>query len=234
MKKPFLANNEIYHVFNRGVEKRDIFLDESDYSYFVHNLYILNDQNNRLNTSRDFISKTSGDSTLMEVGLPSIKREPLVDIFIFTLMPNHFHLMLRQRVKGGVSKFMQKLGTSTTKRFNEKYDRVGPLFQGKFKAVLVKKDAHFMYLPYYIHLNPMVLIDGSPTSINKKVGFLEGYKWSSLPDYIGKKNFPSVISKDFLLEQFGNEKKYKKSIEKWLKHDDTKEMLSINEVLIDY
>lgn len=234
-KHPFI-NEQIYHVFNRGVEKRDVFLDDSDYSYFIHDLFILNDKNSFNNTFRSF-ERNRNTGERMEARPPSVNpvREPLVDILVFTLMPNHFHLMLRQKVDGGISKFMQKLGTSYTMRFNKKYERVGSLFQGKFKAVLVEKDAHFMYLPYYIHTNPISLLSSTERGLASihQVGFLEKYRWSSLPDYMGEKNFPSVIRKDFLLEPFGNEKKYKKSIERWLQHDNKEKFDSINKVLLD-
>ncbi len=249
MKKPPFLNNHIYHIMNRGVEKRDIFLDSSDYSYMIHNLFVLNDQKPSLNTSRDFILKNSPQSLLMEVGLPSIEiegvttqdnaqntpREPLVEILAFVLMSNHFHLMLRQLVDGGIIKFMQKLGTSTTKRFNIKNDRVGPLFQGRFKAVLIEGEAQLMYLPNYIHLNPLKIInkingshvdgsiDGSPTSINReRVDILANYKWSSLPDYLGKKNFPSVTQRDFLLDIFGGIDGYRNDISGFLQQNNEK------------
>ena len=115
---------------------------------------------------------------------------------------------------------MQKLGTGYAGYFNKKYDRVGGLFQGRFKAVLINQDSHFIHLPYYIHLNPLDLINyGGSTSIvwQKEMEFLENYRWSSFLDYIGKNNFPSVTQRDFLLEFFGGEKRYKEETIKWLK-----------------
>ncbi len=214
---------------NRGVEKRKIFLDASDYSYMVHNLFVLNDQKPLLNTNRDFI-KQNAKKTNLEVPVigeeiipQKIPRKLLVEILAFALMPNHFHLMVRQLTEGGIVKFMQKLGTSTTMRFNKKNKRVGPLFQGRFKAVLVEEEAQLLYLPHYIHLNPLDLIntiDGGPTSINsvysrrKRMDILENYKWSSLPDYLGKRNFPSVTERGFLLDLFSGTEGYKQDISK--------------------
>ena len=111
---------------------------------------------------------------------------------------------------------MQKLLTAYTMYFNKKYKRVGGLFQGRFKAVHVNKDAHFIHLPYYIHSNPTDLNYGGSTSID----FLEKYRWSSFLDYIGKKNFPSVTSREFLLDFFDGEKEYKKEMAVWLKEKD--------------
>ena len=114
---------------------------------------------------------------------------------------------------------MQKLGTGYTNYFNKKYERVGSLFQGRFKAVLVNEEAHLIHLPFYIHTNPLDLIYGSSTSIDwkKQMNYLENYRWSSYLDYIGKKNFPSVTSREFLLEFFGGEEEYKKATGSWLK-----------------
>jgi len=117
---------------------------------------------------------------------------------------------------------MHKIGTGYTMYFNQKYKRVGGLFQGRFKAVLVKRDAYFIHLPYYIHLNPLDIIYRGSTSIDSinyknVIKSLINYRWSSLPDYIGKKNFPSVTSRNFLLRVVGGEKEYKKQIKNWLK-----------------
>ena len=214
MPKPQFTENQIYHIYNRGVEKRNEFLNEKDYFRFIHNLFEFNDEDPVLNVNYYLTSKSTG------VKQRKKPRKLLVEILIFTLMPNHFHLLLRQKKEGGIIKFMQKLGTGYAGYFNKKYDRVGGLFQGRFKAVLINQDSHFIHLPYYIHLNPLDLINyGGSTSIvwQKEMEFLENYRWSSFLDYIGKNNFPSVTQRDFLLEFFGGEKRYKEETIKWLK-----------------
>ena len=218
MQKPRFVNNEIYHIYNRGVEKRKIFLDKNNYLRFIHDLFEFNDEA----PAPHPYYKSS------EVQPPKIKRierEPrklLVEILIFVLMPNHFHLLLKQKQEGGIIKFMQKLGTGYTMHFNQKYNRVGGLCQGRFKAVHIKNDAHFIHLPYYLHSNPLDLKfpewrENEITSYKEAVKFLENYKWSSFADYIGKKNFPSVTSREFLLEFFGGPKNYKEDTMEWLK-----------------
>lgn len=210
MQRAKPAIGEIYHVFNRGVEKRAIFMDDDDRERFVRGLFAFNDSSPILNARR----------IVMEVGLPS-EREKMVEIMAFALMPNHYHLMLRGLTENGVTEFMRKLGTGYTNYFNTKYERVGPLFQGKFKAALVKDDRHFLYLPYYIHLNPLDLIDKkwrtqNISSIKKVQKFLESYKWSSHLDYAGEENFPEIIDKQFLSEIFESPTQYKKSIFEWI------------------
>jgi putative transposase len=113
--------------------------------------------------------------------------------------------MLRQREENGIVKFMQKVGTGYTMYFNKKYKRAGSLFQGRFKAVHIDRNEQLIYLPHYIHTNPLTLNYGGSTFID----FLEKYRWSSFPDYVGIKNFPLITHRDYLLEVFGGELKYR-------------------------
>ena len=133
-------------------------------------------------------------------------------------MPNHYHLLVSQNTDHGVSKFMQKLGTGYTMFFNSKYKHSGVLFQGKFKAVHINGNSHMQYIPHYIHLNPIKLLnERGPTSFIKQKEFLEKYRWSSYLDYIGQKNFSSVTKRNFILGLFGNNS-YKKDLEQFLTH----------------
>ncbi len=212
MQKPKFVEEQIYHIYNRGVDKRAIFLDNTDYFRFVHNLYEFNNENPVLNVKYYFDPKTmSVESRHFKKG--KNPRKLLVEILVFTLMPNHFHLLLKQKKENGIVKFMQKLGTGYTNYFNKKYERVGALFQGRFKAVHINEEPHFIHLPHYIHTNPLELNYGSSTSII----FLTNYRWSSFPDYIGGKNFPSVTQRAFLLDIFGGEDGYKRHTEERLK-----------------
>jgi len=216
MKKPPFINNEVYHVYNRGVEKRLIFSDDKDRFRFIHNLYEMNNSLPVLN-SKYWLAKKDHN---MEVRLPYI-RDGLVEILAFCLMPNHYHLLLRQAQDKGIVKFMQKLGTAYTNYFNIKNERVGPLFQGRFKAVLVQEDEHFRHLYNYIHLNPLDIVapgwrESKLNNRQKALEFLDSYRWSSYADYTGKKNFPSIIDKKLGLEIFGDTKKYANNIQEWL------------------
>ena len=220
MKKPQFENNEIYHVLNRGVEKRKIFLDDKDRLRFIHDLYEFNDEA----PAENIYYKSLGlESYEVEPRKITKKRKLLVEILAFCLMPNHYHLIVRQLNDGGIVKFMQKLGTGYTMSFNKKYKRIGPLFQGAFKSVLIDNSNYFLNLPYYIHLNPLDLKfpewrARKMSDHNKAIEYLNNYRWSSHLDYVGKKNFPSITNRKFLLGVFGGDGKYKQSIEKWLKH----------------
>jgi putative transposase len=204
---------ELYHVLSRGVDKRRIFMDNKDYFRFIHDLFEFNDEAPAVNTFRkmnDIVSRYNKS------------RKLLVDILAFCLMPNHYHLFLESRGEGGVSKFMRKLNVGYAKYFNQKYKRTGTLFEGRYKSIRITSQAHFIHLPYYIHLNPLDLFapewrERKLKDYKKSLNFLSSYRWSSHLDYLGKKNFPSLTSRDFLFEIFGGEKGYEKKLSRWLK-----------------
>lgn len=231
MRKIPFANNHIYHIYNRGVEKREIFLDKKDYFRFIHDLFEFNDET----PAGKFSDKSS--EFLSEMKFPTVKkpkRTPLVEILCFCLMPNHFHLLLRQVVENGITNFMHKVGTGYTMYFNQKFERTGSLFQGPFKAVLVKNDAYFLHLSRYIHLNPVELIEPNwkregIINWDQANKFLESYRWSSYLDYIGIKNFPFITNRELLNSIFPNSEDYKKFTTSWL----VTEMLKIKDLILE-
>lgn len=215
MKRPQFSNNQIYHIYNRGVEKRIIFTETKNYLRFISDLQEFNSRGPVLNLGRALERHRN------EVGLQSGRN--LVEVLAFCLIPNHFHLMLRQKTEKGITEFMRKLGTGYTNYFNLKYRRVGPLFQGKFKAILLNKENHILYLPHYIHLNPLdriILKENikNTDTVSKIIGQLKIYKWSSLPDYLGIRNFPGLVNKNFIIGCSGGLKKFIKNMEEWIKH----------------
>lgn len=214
--------SDIYHILNRGVDKRKIFLDKQDYFRFIHDLFEFNDQRIIHTTFHTF--QRFKDEQNKDLASPNIRkpRKLLVEIHAFCLMPNHYHLLLSPKIEDGISGFMRKLDMGYAKYFNQKYKRKGTLFEGRYKRVLVEKEPHFYHLPYYIHLNPLDLKfpewrEGKLRNYNQSIEFLNNYRWSSHLDYIGKKNFPSVTDRKFLTEVFGGINKYRQSIKDWLK-----------------
>lgn len=117
---------------------------------------------------------------------------------------------------------MKKLNGGYAKYFNARHERTGTLFERRYKSVSTVSQAHFVHLPYYIHLNPLDLFapewrEGELKDYKGSVRFLDSYRWSSHLDYLGEKNFPSLTSRDFLLKIFGGEKGYRKKINGYLK-----------------
>lgn len=208
---------DFYHTLNRGVEKRNIFLDKQDYLRFIHDLYELNNEDRVETTFHTF--KRRPDTA---VSGNQKQRKLLVDILAFCLMPNHYHLLLSPRIKGGIPKFMAKINIGYAKYFNQKYEREGVLFQGRYKRILITDNTHFLHLPFYIHFNPLDLKypewrDNKISDPKKALEYLKSYRWSSHLDYMGIKNFPSVLNMKPLTEIFGSNKDYQKLVENYLK-----------------
>lgn len=229
MKKPQFTEGPIYHIYNRGVEKRNVFLRDKDYLRFIHDLYEFNDADPVSNLWYYF---DPNNSEVQPHYIPKErkKRKLLVEILAFVLMPNHYHIILRQLRENGIVDFMQKLG-GYTMYFNKVNQRVGALFQGRYKAVLVDETPHFIYLPLYIHANPLKIYRGS-TSLDRKMKFLESYRWSSFPDYIGKKNFPSITSRSFLKECFGGAKEQRNALRELIKTK-MENLEKVQEIMLD-
>lgn len=199
---------EFYHILNRGVEKRKIFLKESDYLRFVQNLYSFNDKNNALPFSQR-----------QDLALG----EPIVDNLCWSILPNHFHIFSQAKIERGVSIYSQKITSGYTQYFNLRNNRSGVLFQGKSKIIPIQKDAHFLHIPYYILANPIKLIEPKwkeegIKDLKKTIDFLENYRYSSFLDLIGKNNFPKIVNKKFFYEIYDtNENRLKKDFIEWLK-----------------
>jgi len=220
-RKIALVTGNLYHVFNRGVEKRKVFLEDKDYFRFIHDLYEFNDLDAVLNLNF-YLRKQDYGNRVPIVRLK--ERKLLVDILCFCLMPTHFHLLVRQIRDDGIKLFLQKLTGGYARYFNTKYKRVGPLFQGPFKASLIEKEEYFLHLSRYIHLNPVELVEPSWKEQGIKnwaevYKFLESYRWSSLLDYIGINNYPSVINKGLVEAYFKNPQEYKAFIADWKAED---------------
>jgi len=220
MRKIKFTTDYFYHIYNRGVDKRKIFLEKSNYYRFIRGLVEFNDENYVFNLGKRFTRLPA----LSMSNAKSNSRKLLVDITCFCLMPNHFHLVLKQIAENGISKFMQKLSMGYARYFNEKNKRSGSLFEGRFKAIFIEKEEYFLHLSRYIHLNPLELryADWKKRGISnweEANKFLVQYRWSSYSDYIGRKNFSSIINRQALLNYFREPSEYKKFVNEWAVKD---------------
>ena len=228
MNNPKFGNGEIYHIYNRGTDKRTIFMDRQDHKRFLYCLNEFNDINPTLNANRTY------NNTLIEVQPRSVpvEKERIVEILAFCMMPNHYHLLLRQLCADGITLFMRKLGTGYTMYFNQKNKRSGALFQGRYKAIHVDNETYFRHLPHYIHLNPLELSarswkeDGE--SVSKALEILEKYPWGSFHDYTGKDRYSSLLNTDFIEQVFGNPTGYINSLEEWIEARNSNELAEIS------
>ncbi len=216
------APEEYYHLYNRGTEKRKIFQNKADYERFLALLYLANGSETiRL----DNLSRAKG-KTLLSAALGETRGEPLIDICAYCLMPNHFHILARERSDSGISTFMQKLTTAYAMYFNMRYQRVGALFQGKYKAEHAGNDRYLKYLVSYIHLNPVKLIDSKwkengIKDQSRTKEFLEKFRYSSFADYAGtKRPERKIVDTTALPEYFESPATFRKSVHDWLEYAD--------------
>lgn len=185
------APGEIYHVYNRGNGKMDIFRDPQDYR-FVHS---------RVHEYLRPSSSHAGDA-MVPIALRKERRKSFpqgaFSLVAYCYMPNHFHFLIRQNGETSITALMLNLWTGYSKYFNKKYDRVGSLFQDQFKAIHVDEDRYLKYLSAYIHQNPTVA---------RMVAKPEDYEYSSCRDYLsGEKG---ICEPEIVLEQFENSGAYR-------------------------
>jgi len=225
-------NGEIYHIIQRGIEDKPIFMDENDYFRGIFSLYEFNNAKpieirqrraERKRIKELIINGGSSPVSLIEIEeAERMRRDLLVEILAFCLMPNHIHLILKQIKDNGISDFMRKMGAYVT-YFNLKYKRKGHLFQDKFKEVHIEDDEQLKTAFVYIHTNPVSLVEPGwkekgIKDLEETRNFIENYKWSSYADYVGGKNFPSLTSRDFLLEVMEGAGGCQRFVNSWLEY----------------
>jgi len=194
MREITLKNGEYYHIYNRGVDKREIFADDSDYYRFLKSL-------KEFNQIEPIISLYIKGR--INVAAEPLKTDKLVEIIAYCLNPNHFHLILKQLMDGGISEFMKRVGGGYTGYFNYKNKRTGVLFQGKFKTTHIDSNEKLIYLSAYVNGNYNV------HNIKKAKNF------SSFPEYLANKKF--LCNPEVILSQFSSIDDYCKYVENTVK-----------------
>jgi putative transposase len=194
MRKTPLVDEEIYHIYNRGVDKRNIFSDKLDLERFFKSMLEFN-----VIEPIGSIFELSKKLKSKKVGHRMSNSEPLVEFVFYCLNPNHYHFGIKQVAEKGIEKFMQRLGNGYTKYFNARYKRSGVLFQGKFKSVHVDENDYLLHLSAYVNLN------------NRLSGTAkEHLSKSSWEEYIGESNDNFCKGKNIVVEQFKDVNSYKK------------------------
>jgi len=195
MRKVALVENEFYHIYNRGVDKRSIFSDKNDLERFFQSMQEFNSIKPIGSIFENSFNKNKTNKGVSH----------LVQFVAFCLNPNHFHFILTQLEERGIEKFMHRLGTGYTKYFNEKHSRSGALFQGRFKANHINSNEYLLHAGTYVNLNHKVhkLKSGKDLFLSS---------WNEYMDA----DHPGICSKDILLGQFKSRKEYEKFAESTL------------------
>lgn len=174
-----LANEQIYHIYNRGIDHQPTFIQKNDYKRALETLKYYHYISPPVRLS---IYLILGVDKKIEIS-SSLKNSPVhADIISYCLMPNHFHLLIRQKVDHGISKFLSNFQNSFTRYFNTKNHRSGPLFTNQFKAVLIETDKQLLHVHRYIHLNPYT------SYVVKDIKNIFTYPWSSMAEYLSFKD----------------------------------------------
>lgn len=190
MREIPLETGGFYHIYNRGTDKRKIFLSKYDYDRFLKSLELFN--------TKEPIGSIYEHSFGIKLGRfgRRTSKSSLVDIICYCLNPNHYHMIVEQKIDGGVSEFIKRLGGGYTKYFNHKYKRSGVLFQGKFKALHVDSNEYLLHLSAYVNLN---------NRVHRLSGHIVKSSWE---EYLHP-NMQSLCAKSIILEQFKNSSEYK-------------------------
>lgn len=214
IKKVEFTEDSYYHVYNRGVDKRLIFMDNHDRMRFQRALYFFNDLRP---VDMRLITK---DAPLVIEGASFDQRKQLIDIGAYCLMPNHFHVLVKTRSQDGLSRFMKKLGTGYAMYFNKKHRRTGILFEGTFKAKLIENNEYLRHMSVYIHTNALELKDPEwkergVADIASAHDFLQQYKWSSYQHYLGEKN-DAILNLNAFPKYFEDNGAHQSFLQDWI------------------
>jgi len=200
-RKEPLITDQCYHIFNRGIDGMSIFKENRDYNRFMKLLSYYNHEN--LDSTFSFYLQSTPPIQKKILSDLQLKNK-LVEIICFCLMPNHYHLILRQSQDNGISTFLRVIQNGYAKYFNAKYKRSGPLMQSAFQVRLIDSDEKLYHVSRYIHLNPS-------TAYLVPIDKLQNYSMSSYPSYIGKDNMP-FITTNLILSNFNTKNNYKKFV----------------------
>ena len=217
-RKVTFTNGELFHVYNRGVDKRIIFIDKYDAQRFFQSIVEFNAVNPIGSLYENSFNKFGGET-------PKLKK--LVNIIAYCLNPNHFHLILEQLVDGGISEFMKRLGGGFTNYFNNKYKRSGSLFQGVFKDIHIDTNEYLLHVSAYVNLNDRAhKLGGETPKLVKSMS-----SWGEYTDKVAT----GICKKEIVLGQFKNTDEYKEfalsSLESIIKRKE--ELAGIEDFLLE-
>lgn len=202
MRNIQISVDEYYHVYNRGSHKRAVFHDTRDYARFLFLILYFQSPVGFDQVSRyvhRFVQHRVFD--IDKTDTAKIVGERYVELVSFCLMPNHFHLILREVRGDGIARYMQRVLNGYTKYYNTKYEVSGHLFQGPYKAVHIENNNQLLHLSAYIHRNPREL--------PRWKGGERKYGWSSYQDYVNKNRWGELLCINLILEQFKVAGEYK-------------------------
>lgn len=198
MRNVEIAPGEHYHIYNRAVNKQIIFHDINDYSRFIFLILYFQSPLNFPQIGRHITRYVK--SRAFDIAKEEIIKNRTVELVAFCIMPNHFHLIVKETEEKGLATYMQRVLTAYSKYYNAKYGKTGHVFQGPYQAVRVEDDRQLLHLSAYIHRNPR--------EISKWFNKEDKYEWSSYQDFVKENRWEELLAVDIIKGQFKDGKKY--------------------------
>lgn len=225
--------DEYYHIYSRTILNTPEFKNNKNAERLTQAFLLANSTN----SSAAFHYLRNTENAKLEKALEiAMLGEKLVDILCYCIMPDHYHLLLKESKDNGVTNFVRKCNTSIAKYVNIKTDRLGPLFESRFKAKHINTNEYLLHLSLYIHLNPLDIISGKEwrehklENWNAKNKNLLSYPWSSLRFFLNEEYKDPILSgTEIILEQFNNRKEYESFLREWSENV----LNEINDIVID-
>ena len=219
LRKEKFVPGEYYHIYNRTILNSPEFKDKANASKLSQCFLLANSTN----SSKAFDYLRTGNNPNFDTAVEIARQgEKFVDILCYSIMPDHYHLLLKERVEKGITNFLQRCNTSISKYINKKKNRSGPLFESRFKSKHINDNKYLLHLSLYIHLNPLDIIIGKGWRENKLKDWnnakrkLLTYPWSSLRAFIDERHTNLIISgMDIILDQFDSKKEYENFLQSW-------------------
>ena len=218
-RKKIFSPGEYYHIYSRTILNIPEFKNKKNASRLAEAFLLANSTE----STKAFMHLRNYSSGISEKVLDILQQgERLVDILSFVIMPDHYHLLLREKKKNSITDFIRKCNTSIAKYINIKENRKGPLFESRFKAKHVDSNEYLLHLSLYIHLNPLDFLDskdwrkGNLKNWQSKEKKLLDYPWSSLKSFVDNNHEDLIISgAEIILDQFDNKDEYKRFLQRW-------------------
>ncbi|MFH1968057.1 MAG: transposase [bacterium] len=232
-RKEKFAPGEYYHIYNRTILNTPLFKDKSNCNKLIQAFLLANSTK----ASEAFLFLKNNKNASIEDALEIINNgKKLVDVVCYAIMPDHYHLLLREKLGGGITSFIHRCNISVAKYINTKTDRRGPLFESLFKSKHISTNNYLLHLSLYIHLNPLDFLMGKQWRKHKiknwnqiKNNFID-YPYSSLKTFLNKNYYDKIVSGTEIIKgQFKNEKEYESFLQEWSEEN----FDSINDLVID-
>ncbi|MBU3925614.1 transposase [Patescibacteria group bacterium] len=219
MRKEKFVPGEYYHIYNRTIFNKPEFKDRKNIARLQQSFILAN--STKSSEAFQFL-RNNYDATVEDAIKIINKGKKLVDVLCYVIMPDHYHLLLKEKTEKGIIDFVRKCDISISKYINKKNNRKGPLFESRFKSKHINTNQYLLHLSLYIHLNPLDFISDKTwrehglKDWEKEKNKLINFPWSSLKTFLNKNHKDLIISgQEIITDQFRGRKEYEEYLRSW-------------------